>query len=251
MVTVIDDLVHPVQSDFVKGRQILDGLLVVNEVIKWYMKKKKKCMLFKVDFDKAYESVTYYLIQIMGYMDCNSQWVKWIRACLISARASGLHVAIEDAVAQGSFKDLRVGDGDVHILHLFYIDDVMFMGEWDDTNITNLIIILDCFYLVSGLHINLHKSKLYGVGTALEDVEQCSGAIGCSDASLPFTYLGLPIGSNMNRRDNWDELILKVQKKLMNWKIMLLSIRGRLTLLKPVLGSLDIYFMSLFKCLRS
>ncbi|GJZ09833.1 retrovirus-related pol polyprotein from transposon TNT 1-94 [Tanacetum coccineum] len=138
----------------------------------------------------------------------------------------GLHVAIEDAVAQGSFKDLRVGDGDVHILHLFYIDDVMFMGEWDDTNITNLIIILDCFYLVSGLHINLHKSKLYGVGTALEDVEQCSGAIGCSDASLPFTYLGLPIGSNMNRRDNWDELILKVQKKLMNWKIMLLSIRG-------------------------
>ncbi|GKA37499.1 hypothetical protein Tco_0724064 [Tanacetum coccineum] len=213
-------------------------------------------MLSKVDFDKAYESVTYYLIQMMGYMDCNSQWVKWIQACLISARASvlvneGLHVVIEDLVAQGSFKDLRVGDGDVHILHLFYIDDVMFTGKWDDTNITNLIIILDCFYLVSGLRINLLKSKLYRVGTALENVEQCSGAIGCSAASLPFTYLGLPIGSNMNRRDNWDELILKVQKKLMNWKIKLLSIGGRLTLLKPVLGSLDIYFMSLFKCLRS
>ncbi|GJX92676.1 RNA-directed DNA polymerase, eukaryota [Tanacetum coccineum] len=75
-------------------------------------------------------------------------------------------------------------------------------------------------------------------GVALEDVEQCSGVIGCSTASLPFTYLGLPVGSNMNIKSNWDELILKVQKKLANWKIKFLSIGGRLTLLKIVHGSL-------------
>ncbi|GKD03225.1 hypothetical protein Tco_1178199 [Tanacetum coccineum] len=183
---------------------------------------------FNVEFDKGIHYPPFYL------------FLSW----------RTLHVAIEDVVAHGFFKDLWVGDGGARISHLFYVDDVM-LGEWDDTNITNLIIILNCFYLVSGLRLNLHKSKLYEVGVALEDVEQCSGVIGCSTASLPFTYLGLPVGSNMNIKSNWDELILKVQKKLANWKIMLLSIRGRLTLLKPVLGSLDIYFMSLFKCLRS
>ena len=73
-VNVIDDLVHPVQSAFIKGRQILDGPLVVNEVIEWYKKTKKRCMIFKVDFDKAYDSVSWdYLIQMMEYMGFNSQ----------------------------------------------------------------------------------------------------------------------------------------------------------------------------------
>ena len=46
MVKVIDDLVHPVQSAFINGSQILDGPMVVNEVIEWYkMKKKNACFL--------------------------------------------------------------------------------------------------------------------------------------------------------------------------------------------------------------
>lgn len=42
---------------FVKGRQILDGPLMVNEIISWYKKKKIKVMILKLDFDKAYDSV--------------------------------------------------------------------------------------------------------------------------------------------------------------------------------------------------
>ena len=76
MAKVIDDIIHPVQSAFVKGRQILDGPLVVNEVIEWYKKKKKKCMLFKVDFDKAYDSVSWeYLFKMMEYMGFNTKWI--------------------------------------------------------------------------------------------------------------------------------------------------------------------------------
>nr|GEU37083.1 RNA-directed DNA polymerase, eukaryota [Tanacetum cinerariifolium] len=45
----------------------------------------------------------------------------------------------------------------------------------------------------------------------------------------------------------WDELIAKLKKKLSKWKLKTLSIGGRLTLLKAVLGSTPIYNMSLFK----
>ncbi|GJY28735.1 RNA-directed DNA polymerase, partial [Tanacetum coccineum] len=171
MVKVIDDLVHPVQSAFVKGHQILDVPMVVNEVIEWYKKKKKKYMLFKVDLDKVYDSVSWdYLLQIMTWMGFNEKWIQWIRACLISSRASilvngsptkefplqrglrqgdplspflfilaieGLHVAMEDAVEHGIFCDIRAGLGEARISHIFYADDAMFMGEWDAEIIGN------------------------------------------------------------------------------------------------------------------
>ncbi|GKA04420.1 hypothetical protein Tco_0677201 [Tanacetum coccineum] len=70
---------------------------------------------------------------------------------------------------------------------------------------------------------------------------------GCSAGLFPITYLGLPIGSNMSLIANWKLLVDKFHSKLSSWKTSLLSYGGRLTLLKTVLGSLGIYYFSLFK----
>jgi len=43
---------------FVKGRQIMDGILIANEVVDEARKSKKELMIFNVDFEKAYGSVT-------------------------------------------------------------------------------------------------------------------------------------------------------------------------------------------------
>ncbi|GJT27095.1 reverse transcriptase domain-containing protein [Tanacetum coccineum] len=45
----------------------------------------------------------------------------------------------------------------------------------------------------------------------------------------------------------WDEIVAKMKKKLFRWKLNTLSVGGRLTLLKSVLGSTPIYNMSIFK----
>ncbi|MCI94610.1 cysteine-rich receptor-like protein kinase [Trifolium medium] len=45
------------QTSFVKDRQILDGILIANEVVDEARRDKKELMLFKVDFEKAYDSV--------------------------------------------------------------------------------------------------------------------------------------------------------------------------------------------------
>nr|GFC50338.1 RNA-directed DNA polymerase, eukaryota [Tanacetum cinerariifolium] len=49
----------------------------------------------------------------------------------------------------------------------------------------------------------------------------------------------------------WDETISKMKKRLSMWKFNTLSVRGRLTLLKSVLGSTPIYNMSIFKVPKS
>lgn len=47
------------QSAYVEGRNILDGPLIVNEICSWAKRAKKKVLLFKVDFEKAFDSVNW------------------------------------------------------------------------------------------------------------------------------------------------------------------------------------------------
>ncbi|GJY66996.1 hypothetical protein Tco_0469234 [Tanacetum coccineum] len=51
----------------------------------------------------------------------------------------------------------------------------------------------------------------------------------------------------MSRHKAWDDTINKLTSRLSKWKANTLSIGGRLTLLKSVLGATPIYSMSIFK----
>jgi hypothetical protein len=54
--TVLDFVVSDTRSAFVRGKQILDGVLIANEVVDEAKRLKKELLLFKVDFEKAYDS---------------------------------------------------------------------------------------------------------------------------------------------------------------------------------------------------
>jgi len=51
--SIIGSVISDNQSAFIKGRQILDGILVANEVVEDARKCKKELLLFKVDFKKS------------------------------------------------------------------------------------------------------------------------------------------------------------------------------------------------------
>ncbi|GKF98905.1 RNA-directed DNA polymerase, eukaryota, reverse transcriptase zinc-binding domain protein [Tanacetum coccineum] len=57
LVMVLGDIVNEVQSAFVADRQILDGPFILNEIFQWCKSKKKHLFIFKVDLEKAYDSV--------------------------------------------------------------------------------------------------------------------------------------------------------------------------------------------------
>ncbi|XP_071700096.1 uncharacterized protein [Rutidosis leptorrhynchoides] len=57
----------------------------------------------------------------------------------------GLHVVMLDAIDQNLFKGISVGlDANaVSLSHCFFADDALFLGEWGDDNVRNLICILN------------------------------------------------------------------------------------------------------------
>lgn len=56
---VMGKFFNDVQSAYVGGKNILDGPLIFNEIGSWAKKVKKKVLLFKVDFEKAFNSVNW------------------------------------------------------------------------------------------------------------------------------------------------------------------------------------------------
>ena len=62
-------MVSKVQTAFIKGPSILDGPLIVNEIINWAKKSKKKLLLFKVDLEKSLDSLNWgFLEDILAQM---------------------------------------------------------------------------------------------------------------------------------------------------------------------------------------
>jgi hypothetical protein len=62
-----------------------------------------------------------------------------------------------------------------------------------------------------------------------------------------FRYPGVSVGDRMNLINSWDPIIQRFKDRLSKWKANLLSIGGRITLVSSVLGSLPIYYISLFR----
>lgn len=86
----VGKLVSEEQTAFIKGCQILDGPLMLSEIVDRYKKKRKKLMIFKINFEKAYDSLSWeYLDFVMQRFGFGVNWRSWIHACLSVARASG------------------------------------------------------------------------------------------------------------------------------------------------------------------
>ncbi|GKD77962.1 RNA-directed DNA polymerase, eukaryota, reverse transcriptase zinc-binding domain protein [Tanacetum coccineum] len=157
-----------------------------------------------------------------------------------------LHISFEKGMDAGMFKGISLGSS-LQLSHLFYADDTVFMSQWNNSNIDNIFHVLQCFHQASGLRINMSKSKLMGVYVNNDLVEQPTLKIGCATLKMPFSYLGSKVGGLMSRIQSWNEIVDRVAARLSKWKMKTLSIGGRLTLLKSVLGSMPIYHLSIFK----
>jgi hypothetical protein len=279
---VIGSVISESQTAFVKDRQILDGILIANEIVDEAKKSKKELLLFKVDFEKAYDSVDWgYLDAVMGRMDFPPLWRKWMKECVCTATASvlvngsptdefplerglrqgdplspflfllaaeGLNVLMKSLVEANLFTGYSVGCHDATaVSHLQFADDTLLMGVKSWANVRALRVVLVLFERMSGLKVNFNKSMLVGVNITDSWLHEAASALNCKVGKVPFLYLGLPIGGDPRRLGFWDSVVTRIRNRLSGWKSRFLSFGGRLLLLKSVLTSLSVYALSFFK----
>ncbi|XP_071698931.1 uncharacterized protein [Rutidosis leptorrhynchoides] len=237
---VIPNLVGYEQSAFIKGRNILDGALVADESLSFLKSKRLKSVVFKVDFEKAFNCLNWdFLLEVMEIMGFRDKWRKWIITVGFYLHPS-LNVLTKQAVQNQRFSRVEIGRDKIPILHLQYANETIFFGSWSEGNIRNLMKLLKCFELTLGLKVNFQKGNLIGIEVEKSEVERMARLFSCKVGTIPFINLGLLVGDNLKKKESWTPVINKFEKRLSDWKARSILFGGRLTLVNSVLNSLPL-----------
>ena len=164
MKRVLPTIINEAQSAFIEGRHLLQSVLIANEVIDEAKRSHKSCLVFKVDYEKAYDSVSWnFLLYMLKRTGFSAKWVSWMEGCLKSASisvlvngsptaefipqrglrqgdplapflfnivAEALNGLMRSALGANLYKGFNIASSEVSISLLQYADDTIFFGEW-------------------------------------------------------------------------------------------------------------------------
>jgi hypothetical protein len=192
------EVIGPNQTGFVKERNILEGVLILHEVIHELKRSKMRGVVLKIDFEKAYDKVRWdFLELVMRGKGFPQKWTDWVMQTVRGGKVC-VNVNGERGAYFNTYQGLRQGDplspllfnlvADVlsnlldnavqkshisgvlsHLIpggisHIQYADDTVIMVDGSDTSILNLKLILYCFEWMSVLKINYHKVRSMSLG---------------------------------------------------------------------------------------
>ncbi|KAL8487236.1 hypothetical protein ACS0TY_023781 [Phlomoides rotata] len=106
--------------------------------------------------------------------------------------------------------------------------------------------ILRILEYISGLKVNFHKSNLHGMFLEESFIVRAERVTNCNISALPMSCLGMKIGGNSHRKNEWKELAQKLKSRIMKWDNSSISLAGRATLIQSVLSAMPINQLSLF-----
>ncbi|KAI8561587.1 hypothetical protein RHMOL_Rhmol04G0351900 [Rhododendron molle] len=115
---LLPSLISPNQSAFVKGRLILDNILLMQEIVKNYHREngKPRCAI-KMDLMKAYDSVDWeFVLNIMKTMEFPSQFIHWVQVCITSP----MYSVVINGELEGSSLEREGYDRGIHYLLTFF-----------------------------------------------------------------------------------------------------------------------------------
>ena len=106
-------LTNRLGSAFIKGRYILESVVVAHEIVHILHKSKDKGVVLKLDYEKAYDSVSWdFLFEVLETRGFSTKWTQWIKQ-LVTGGSLGILVNGEESPYFKPGKGLRQGGSSV------------------------------------------------------------------------------------------------------------------------------------------
>ena len=263
---VLPNIIHSDQSGFVPGRYIGDCLRSTYDIIEWAKNNKKTGLLLLIDFKKAFDSISFRFIEkTLFFFGFGPNYVKWINILLHNFKASMNHagnISPQFNIARGcrqgdpiaaalfilaieilciklrnstEVKGFKIHDKD--FLLSLYADDCSIFLEYNALNLSNVISILNSFFLTSGLQIQLQKTQCVVFGKI-----PAADYVLCTELGLKwdqnFKLLGIKFdGTLSNIGTNYDEKINDIRTVMKKWQCRFISPLGRACIVKTLVLS--------------
>ena len=260
---VLDKIIHPDQKGFVQGRYIGETIRTTYDVLKYAKDQKLVGILLCVDFEKAYDSISFkYIRKVLEFFDFGASLIQWVEILLHDFSALVNHCgnlsrtfSISRGCRQGdpiasylfilcieilaiklrsdcTVEGFTVGNRR-HLLEI-YADDLSVFLSPQEANLRRVIMILQDFHKLSGLKISVTKSTAIWFGTAWDSSIRLCEDLGLSWAKT-FKLLGITFDSNLDSMEsNFDANIVKIEKLLKHWTYRYLTPFGKITIIKSL-----------------
>lgn len=241
-------------------------------------KKKKGDVAYKIDLEKSYDHVDWsYLKSCLQDLGFPPIIVKLILHCVTSSLLSilwngtrmppfsptrGFHqgdplssylfvlcmeklsLAINETVVERKSQPFKVCKEGPWVSHLFFEDDVLLFTKANGAQARLVANIFDNFSKVSGLKVNVAKSRAYySSGVPKAKIEKCTSISQISSTLTLDKYLGFPIFKGRVKKDDFMFIIEKMQSRLASWKNHFLNKPRQLVLASSVLTFIPTYYM--------
>eukprot|EP00253_Pinus_taeda_P020349 PITA_20349 len=277
---LLQKLISPAQRGFVKGRHILDNVILVQEALHSSHSCKEQGMLIKPDMCNAFDRVNRsYLYMVLSSFGFSHDFINLIKACLekiwiapINGRPANFFLAtrglrqgcplspilyslMENSLSRkltlekqkGCLPGIRIVKGIDPVNHALFADDSLLLGGASPRIVKSFKIILQKYCSISGALVSERKSDVYGWNTEQHKIETIANALGYTGHAdwEKIKYLGLPITLGSNRNQLWEEVISKFKRKITAWGGFWLTTGGKLMLIKSVLSALPTFQASL------
>jgi hypothetical protein len=137
-------------------------------------------------------------------------------------------------------KPINTYDDDFPIIQ--YADDTLLIMPADKDQIIVLKVLLHKFSLSTGLKINYNKSQMIPINVKPDQVKMLAETFECQVGMLPFTYLGLPVGTTKPTIAELSPLVCRLERKLSS-SSSFLSQGARLQLINSAISSMPLHFL--------
>jgi len=223
----IPSIVDPDQTGFVHDRSIAENFIYAADLLSCCHRRKVPTAVLKLDFRKAFDSVCWdSLDAILEARGFDPWWRSWVSRILSTGKTAimlngvpGRWINCRRGLRQGDplspYLFIIVADVLQRLIRrasvlgvlvhpidptlpcpvLQYADDTLILTRGDVDSIQALKLILDDFSLATGLEINFHKSTFVPMNVPVHIAAAMAAALGCSTATFPQTYLGLPLST--------------------------------------------------------
>jgi hypothetical protein len=276
---IAEKIIHRNQSAFIGGRNIMNNILALHEIVHETKRKKRIGVALKLDFEKAYDKEHWgFLMKCIKARGFEEVWCTWIESVLQGGTAS---LKLNDQICPyfQSYKGVRQGPPapllfnivdecltrlvlkaqsnglvtglisnliPLGVVILQYVDDTILCLNHDFEKTRNMKLLLYLYEQMSGLKINFDKSEVLLLGGDDEVALTYAEIFNCNIGSFPLKYLGVPILVGRLHVIDWIKLEEKTAKKPDVWQGGSLSMGGRNELINSSLSNSSIYHMPMF-----
>lgn len=236
------------RSAFIKGRLLMENVLLASEMVKDYHKPSifPRCVM-KVDISKALDSVQWeFVLKGLEVLGFPVKFIHWIRLCItspsLSVQVNGdlagylqsarglrqgcslsrylfvlcmniLSKKIDKAVMEKKFKYHPCCQS-LSLTHLCFADDLMVFVEGSKASIEGALAVFDDFAVWSGLKISIEKSTIYMAGVYDVKRRRILQDFPLAEGTLPVRYLGLPLMTQAMKKHDYQPLVAKMRNRI-------------------------------------